>query len=235
MTYERPLEATFRNELIHLDGVTRMSPGRRGTILYAEQAPADSLYFLDSGLVKIFRRRDGVRDLILRLATPGELFGEEAAGPRPVRETASEILSDGIMFSLPRASFLDFCDANPKMWRLFSQVLLRQKQELQDHLEMLSLQDVECRILTSLAELAEKLRVSDSPEPGIPLSQGELASLIGATRETTSTTLNAVARRGLVTLGRRMLLVPSVEKIRAAAAEHASRIAPKPKSLSASV
>jgi hypothetical protein len=44
-----------------------------------------------------------------------------------------------------------------------------------------------------------------------------LASLIGATRETTSTTLNSLARRGLVRLGRRMLVVASVDHVRNAA------------------
>ena len=58
---------------------------------------------------------------------------------------------------------------------------------------------------------------SNASEYSIPLSQGELASLIGATRETTSTTLNALARRGIIRLGRRQLIVPSVEGILAAA------------------
>jgi CRP/FNR family transcriptional regulator len=54
-------------------------------------------------------------------------------------------------------------------------------------------------------------------EYSIPLSQSELASLIGATRETTSTTLNSLARRGLVRLGRRLLVVSSVDHLRNAA------------------
>ena len=58
---------------------------------------------------------------------------------------------------------------------------------------------------------------SNGAEYSIPLSQGELASLIGATRETTSTTLNALARRGVIRLGRRQLIVPSIDGVLEAA------------------
>ena len=50
------------------------------------------------------------------------------------------------------------------------------------------------------------------------MTQLELADLIGATRETTSTTLNQLERRGLLKLSRRLLTVPSAEELRSAAA-----------------
>ena len=58
---------------------------------------------------------------------------------------------------------------------------------------------------------------ANGAEYSIPLSQGELASLIGATRETTSTTLNALARKGVIRLGRRQLIVPSIDGVLEAA------------------
>jgi len=51
----------------------------------------------------------------------------------------------------------------------------------------------------------------------IPITQLELADLIGATRETTSTTLNQLERRGLLKLSRRLLTVPSPRELRNAA------------------
>jgi CRP/FNR family transcriptional regulator len=50
----------------------------------------------------------------------------------------------------------------------------------------------------------------------IPITQLELADLIGATRETTSTTLNQLERRGLLKLSRRMLTIPSESSLREA-------------------
>jgi CRP/FNR family transcriptional regulator len=53
----------------------------------------------------------------------------------------------------------------------------------------------------------------------LPITQLELADLIGATRETTSTTLNQLERRGLVKLSRRLLTIPSPPTLRNAATE----------------
>jgi hypothetical protein len=50
----------------------------------------------------------------------------------------------------------------------------------------------------------------------IHISQNELASLVGATRETTSTTLNGLSRPGLIVLGHRLVMIPSLENLREA-------------------
>jgi DNA-binding IclR family transcriptional regulator len=52
----------------------------------------------------------------------------------------------------------------------------------------------------------------------LPLTQAELADLVGATRETTSTTLNQLERRGLIKLSRRLLTIPAPSLLLSAAA-----------------
>ena len=119
---------------------------------------------------------------------------------------------------IPRDLFLAVCDRRLELWREISTILLERKRDLEKKIELLCLRDVEYRILYYMAQLAKLHSArSTNGECSIPLSQGELASLIGATRETTSTTLNALARRGIIRLGRRQLIVPSVEGILAAA------------------
>ena len=77
--------------------------------------------------------------------------------------------------------------------------LLEHKLELAEKVEMLCLHDVEYRILHYLAELSKLVKPLDTGEGyPLPITQLELADLIGATRETTSTTLNQLERRGLL-------------------------------------
>src|SRR5581483_8331685 len=120
-----------------------------------------------------------------------------------------------------------FCDGHAGAWRMVAETIGARQRELEKKVELLCLQDVEYRILYYLSELATTLgqRIDGGAEYSIPLSQSELASLIGATRETTSTTLNALARRGLVKLGRRLLTVSSIESVRSAANERTARAA----------
>ena len=220
------LGALVRTHLLNMDGVARFSPNRRFASLYSEGSPADSIYFLDSGLVKIHRRGEEGKEIILQVIVPGELFGEQALGSEPSRAVSAEVLQEGLIYVVPRDLFLNFCESHPEVWRHLAVMAINRKRDLEKKIELLCLRDVEYRILYYLVDLALAIgQKIDGLEYSIPLSQGELASLIGATRETTSTTLNTLARRGLVRLGRRQLTVSSLESLRAAATERASKAA----------
>lgn len=212
------LVGLVRSEVLNLDGVSKFSPNRRFATVYSDGSPADTLYFQDSGLVKIYKRGPDNKEIILQVVGPGELFGEQALAGEPARTCSAEVLQEGVIYIISRDLFLRVCEKRPELWREISGLLTVRKRELERKVELLCLHDVEYRILYYMAELAKTLGAkSNASEYSIPLSQGELASLVGATRETTSTTLNALARRGIVRLGRRQLIVPSVEGILAAA------------------
>lgn len=202
------LAAALRADAVHYDGVSKFAPNRRFATIFTEGSPADSLLYVESGLVKLSKRGDENKEIILDIVGPGQLFGEHALAHEGVRNVSAELLQEGVIYTIPREVFIRFCDERPKLWRLFSESLVAQKKELEKKIELLCLHDVEFRILYYLRHLAPQIGAKlSTQEYSIPLSQGELASLIGATRETTSTTLNALARRGLIRLGRRQLIV----------------------------
>lgn len=212
------LVGVVRSDVLNLDGVGKFSPNRRFATVYSDGSPADHLYFQDSGLVKIYKRGPDNKEIILQIIGAGELFGEQALAGELARTGSAEVLQEGVIYAIPRELFLRVCEKRPELWRGISLLVGARKRELEKKVELLCLHDVEYRILYYMAELAKTFGAkSNASEYSIPLSQGELASLVGATRETTSTTLNALARRGIVRLGRRQLIVPSVDGIWAAA------------------
>jgi CRP/FNR family transcriptional regulator, cyclic AMP receptor protein len=217
-----------RTELIIADGVMKFSPNRRFATIYSEGSPSDTLFFIESGLVKIYKRGDDNKEIILQIVGPGELFGEQTLMGEQTRSIAAEVLHEGVIYVVPRDLLMRTCERRPELWREISMFLATRQRQLEKKVELLCLRDVEYRILYYMAELARAFgSKSGGTEYSIPLSQGELASLIGATRETTSTTLNALARRGVIKLGRRQLIVPSIEGV-LAAANHQTQAAKVP-------
>jgi CRP-like cAMP-binding protein len=103
------LAAVVRSELINLDGVTKFSPNRRFATVYAEGGPTDTLYFLDSGLVKVYKRGPDSKEIILRIIGAGELFGEQALGTEHTRTISAEVLQEGVIYVIPRDFFLRVC------------------------------------------------------------------------------------------------------------------------------
>src|SRR5271169_3273875 len=104
------IATVVRSELINLDGVTKFSPNRRFATVYSEGSPLDSLFFLESGLVKIHKRGDDNKEIILQIISPGELFGEQSLGGEPSRSVAAEVLQEGAIYIIPRDIFLRACE-----------------------------------------------------------------------------------------------------------------------------
>ncbi len=69
-----------RSELINLDGVAKFSPNRRFATVYSEGSPLDSLFFLESGFVKILKRGDDNKEIILQIVSPGRAIRRTGAG-----------------------------------------------------------------------------------------------------------------------------------------------------------
>lgn len=196
-----------------------MAPVRRGSVIIAPNSPSDSVYFVDSGYVKLVQKGADGKEVILLIIRPGSLFGEDSLYDNAAKSLSAQMMQEGVIYQIPRSVFLAFAESTPEVFRGLSELMAERQRELEQKIALLCLHDVEYRILYYLSTLPATFNNGTAQEHAIPLSQSELAHLIGATRETTSTTLNNLARRGLVRLGRRMLLVTSMDAIRNAAHE----------------
>ncbi len=210
------LASAIREELITAEGVRRVVLSRRTSAIFSTGTPASHVYFLDSGLVKIEKISDVNREILVTVVAGGDIFGEQALTGEGVFTTSARVLESGIAYSIPTDVFQRYCERRPDVWRLVTQHLLRRNEELEKKIEHLCHSDVRERLVYYLQELARLTPAHDSTGTIIHISQNELASLVGATRETTSTTLNALARRGLISLGHRMVMIPSLDMLREA-------------------
>ena len=231
MSSRRPMNSSFtrlfRDYVMNADGVKRQGPVRRASVVYNTDSACDCLYFVDTGYVKLVQKGLDGKEVLLTVIGPGEIFGEEALIFGGRRSCCAEVLSDGVLYEIPKNVFVDCCDRHPEAWRWLAEWQTERSHAAEQKIGMLCLHDVETRILFYLGILSSVFGVQtvDGKEYSLPLSQSELASLVGATRETTSTTLNALARKGILRLGRRLMTVSSQEKLSEALKErsHAAR------------
>jgi CRP/FNR family transcriptional regulator, cyclic AMP receptor protein len=208
------LATTIREELLMTEGVRKLVLSRRAAAIFSTGTPANHVYFLDSGLVKIERAVESDKEILLSVAASGDIFGEQGLLGESVFNVSAKVLEAGVAYSIPTDVFQRFCERKPDVWRLLVQHLLMRKDELERKIEHLCHSDVKQRLVFYLEDLA---RLNPTHEAGgtvIHISQNELASLVGATRETTSTTLNTLARQGLIALGHRLVMIPSLDLLR---------------------
>ncbi len=212
-----------------------MASLRRAAPLFSQGQSADMAYFIEDGLVKLTRTISAGGRIILSICGPGHLIGEEAlSGEGHTYHTEAEVLSPATLYRIPREPLKRLVASNHELAMALIGHLLEHKLVLAEKVELLCLHDVEYRILHYLAELSKLVKPLDNGEGyPLPITQLELADLIGATRETTSTTLNQLERRGLLKLSRRLLTITSpVTLLSAANAKHAEDHVEKKDSLS---
>ena len=199
----------IREELLKISGVRRLPTCRRATVVYAEGDAADDIFLLESGLIKICVKSAENKEVLLLLVKPGECFGDHALLSDAPRKVSAEAIHDSTIYAIPRNGLLALLEERPEMWKWFAGGFATRQSELESKLRLVCLHEVEERILYYLAELASAL----GPE-SIRLSQGELADLVGATRETTSSILNRLSRQGLLRLGRRRIMISRLDAVR---------------------
>jgi CRP-like cAMP-binding protein len=213
------LSSAVRSALLSAPEASRLASLRRSTSLFSQGQVADSIYFIEDGLVKLTRTNQSGGRIILAICGPGHLVGEEALSEDAGKYyTEAEVLSPATVYRMSRETVNNAITRSPELNKALTTYLIQRKLGLALKVELLCLHDVEYRILHYLAELSSLVRpLEDGDGYQVPITQLELADMIGATRETTSTTLNQLERRGLVKLSRRLLTIPSPDTLREAA------------------
>ena len=213
------LASAVRSTLLVESDVSRLTALRRSTAVFSQDQTADSVYYIDDGLVKLTRKNGAGGRIILTVCGAGHIIGEEILAEGSLTYyTEAEVLTQANLYRIPREALLRAFASNPELAGALLDHIVQRKMALAQKVELLCLHDVEYRILYYLAELSKLVKPTEDGEGyQLPITQLELADLIGATRETTSTTLNQLERRGLVKLSRRLLTIPSPHTLRDAA------------------
>jgi CRP/FNR family cyclic AMP-dependent transcriptional regulator len=203
------LASLFKDLLLSDPDVTCLSTLRRPTSLFAQGEKAEAIYWIEEGLFKLTRTNPEGGRLILGVCGPGALIGEEAlSGGTGVYHSEAEALTPSTVYKIPWASVERQISVHPELATAFLQFFLDLRLHFAYKVELLCLHGVENRVLYYLGELAKLVKpTEDEIGHALPMTQLELADLVGATRETISTTLKQLERRGLVKLSRRLLTV----------------------------
>lgn len=181
----------------------------RGHLLYHTEDPAESLYVLASGRVRLYRIGAGAREVTVAVHEAGELFGTASLAVGARYGHYAETLEEGEVHVVSGEALRDLLRAQPALGVALSAQLTRQTRALQERLAQLVFQEVSQRLASTLLNMAE---ASAAPEGGKKALKGrishqDLAYLVGSTRETITKLLGEFKERGLLDLGYRRIVV----------------------------
>jgi CRP/FNR family cyclic AMP-dependent transcriptional regulator len=192
-------------ELEALTAVVSTRRYGRGQAIFREGDPGDALFVVLSGRVRISSTSDSGVEAILTTLRPGEFFGSLALLDGAPRSAAATALDAVEILVLPRAAFRRLVDEVPAIREHVMVALAHEIRRLTDHVEELHFLDIAGRLAARLARLADEQGAIESD--GVvrldgPLTQGELAAMVGSTRQSVNRFLGYLVDDGLVRVER---------------------------------
>lgn len=184
-------------------------------MVYLPTDHSDSMLLLAKGRMRIFHLTPDGKQAILGFVEPGEVFGELSCFQQSSREEYSETTCKSLVVLMPYQTIQQLMARSPevsmKMTRLFG---LRLK-KIQRRLKSLLFRTSREKIGHLLLELAEQYgkAVPNGLLITQKLSHQDMASIIGATRETVTITLGELQDEGVVSIERRLITLKNAEHL----------------------
>jgi len=189
---------------------TRTRRFRRGEVIFHAGDPGDALFVLVSGEVKISLPSETGDEAIIATLQAGDVFGELALLDGAARSATASALSATEAVVLPRDRFRDLIATEPIVRDALLASLAGELRRLTVHVEELHFLDMTGRVAARLVRLAEESGPADDDGTvrlRSSLTQGELASMVGCTRQSVNKLLGQFSDEGLVRLDREGIAV----------------------------
>lgn len=200
--------------LLREHGVLR--PFRRGSALFWERDPAQEVFLIERGWVTLTLATPAGSDVILGLRGPGDIIGELSALVDERRTATARAIDDVEATVAPASALSAGLACDPAMAAALLRLLARRLVEADRQRQELAALDTLARVARRLLELAE--RFGEPTEEGLradlPLSQEQLASWCGCSREATVKALRTLRAVAGVTTGRRTVTLHDPDQVR---------------------
>lgn len=171
-----------------------------GVTLFHQDMPGTMMYMIESGSVRVISIGRTGQELTLNVLGPGELFGELSLLDGQQRSATAITLAPTVAWLLSQADLKEFMHKYPPVNQAMILILVERVRSIARRLEAMTFQDVLGRLAYELLSLAERSgQPSDKGvEITIPLTQVDLATMVGATRESVNKSVSILRSKGLI-------------------------------------
>jgi len=199
MTERRILETTQLlgalppETLEQLRTVTTVRTIARNEVLFRQGDPASELFGIVSGRIAILTRSPDGRESLVAVLDEGSLFGEIAMFDDGPRSADARALEESQVLVLGYDAMRSAIQAQPTLLWVIVRMLARRLRDTDEALADAVFLDVPARTAKRLLEIA-----GDADEFRLPMTQEDLAGLVGASRERVNKALSLFAKLGWI-------------------------------------
>jgi len=206
------LAAVSPDDLQDLAASARRRLYTRGQTIFHRDDPGDSLHIIVNGEVRIMLPSPEGEEMTLARLGPGDFFGDLClfdGGPRSATVVAVQATETTVV---ERRRFMQWLQTHPGAAIAILAAVAGRLRAADELVGALAFLDVHSRLARKLLDLAGAAAQGSQVE--LRLSQDELASMVGVTRESVNKHLRFFKKRGAIDVYRRRIVLRSLDYLR---------------------
>lgn len=185
-----------------------------GQVVFWEGQPSHSVLVIEEGHVKVTQRAGDGTEVILAIRGPGEVMGDEGVLMGEVRSATVTTITDVVGLDIAADELLRFVEER-RLWPEMYKAAVRRRRQ-SDQQALLARLGVRNRLARWLLELANEIgeQTDDGWVLAVSMSQQDLASRIGASRDAVAIELRKLREQKLVSTARRQITLHDLDALR---------------------
>jgi CRP-like cAMP-binding protein len=195
----------------------RLRSFRAGTTIFAEGEPGDALHVVVDGRVRIVVGGPNGEEATVAVVGPGNCFGEFSLLDGLPRSASAIASVPTKTFMVTREDFVEWVTDRPTAALAIMETLSHRLRKMDETLVDLVSLDLPHRLakqLLGLAKIHDLETVLRNGRLRLTVTQGELASMLGVSRESVNKTLNLLSQRGIVETARGAITITDMAALK---------------------
>jgi CRP/FNR family transcriptional regulator, polysaccharide utilization system transcription regulator len=170
---------------------------KKNEVIFKEGDPVQGIYFVLTGNVKVHKKWGSEKEIILRFATNGAIFGHRGLSEMiyPISATA---LEDGILCYFDMDFFQSTLKVNHDFTYKLMMFFVKDLQESENKMRNLAHMSVKGRVAYALTLMESQFGLTDEQFINLRVSRQDLASFTGATYETVFRVINELLNEQII-------------------------------------
>jgi CRP-like cAMP-binding protein len=187
---------------------------KKGQKIFGEGNPVTGIYFVYDGIVKVHKKWGSDKELIIRFASKGAIFGHRALGKQatnyPISATA---LEESLVCYVDMDFFNATLKTNPDFTYDLMLFFAEELKEAERKMRNLAHMTVKGRVAEALLLLKNQFGINKGGHIDIELTRQDLASYAGATYETVFRMVNEMIQEGIIMAAGKKISIINTEKL----------------------
>jgi len=188
---------------------------KRGQQIFKEGEDVKGIFFVYSGKVKIHKKWDDEKELIVRFAKEGDVLGHLGLGGSGVYPVSATAIEDAVICFIDMAFLESTMNINNAFVIQLMRFFASELQESERRMSNLAHMSVRGRLAQALLSLEKQFGVDDKGFIQIELSRQDLASFTGASYESLFRTINDLLAENMIEILGKTIAIKNESTFRA--------------------